>query len=257
MVRTFFTAISVLAATSIFAPLTILFVAVAPKSRLVDWGITTWARWIVAGAGIDVDVEGAEKLDPQGRYVFIANHYSYLDIPSIFATMPQSIRFMAKASLFRIPVFGWALHASGFIPIDRKDRSKAKASFDLAAERIRRGNCVLVFPEEGRSAHKWMRPFQRGAFLLAIRSELPIVPLAIDGTHEVLPVGSVRVRSGRVTVRVGDPIDTARLSIREKKQVMEDARATIGRMLYGSDDRYREYEGLAAGHRGEIESAAQ
>jgi 1-acyl-sn-glycerol-3-phosphate acyltransferase len=257
MVRTFITALGALVATLIFAPLTILFVAIAAKSRRVEWAITTWARWILASAGVDARVEGLEKLDPNGRYVFIANHYSYLDIPSIFATMPQSIRFMAKASLFKIPIFGWAIRSSGFIPIDRKDRSKAKASFDLAAERIRRGNCVLVFPEEGRSSHKWMRPFQRGAFLLAIRSELPIVPLAIDGTHEVLPVGSRRVRPGRVTIRVGDPIDSTRLSIREKKQLMEDARATIGRMLYGSDERYAEFERLAAEKRGRFYFAAQ
>src|SRR4029078_4489492 len=107
---------------------------------------------------------------------------------------------MAKASLFKIPIFGWAIARAGFIPIDRKNRRTAVKSFDLAGERIRRGNTIVIFPEEGRSRERQMRPFQRGAFLLALKSELPIVPLAVDGTYDVMRAGALRVKPGRVTI---------------------------------------------------------
>src|SRR5512141_2602499 len=104
----------------------------------------------------------ARMIDPiirDKRYILIANHYSYFDIPCIFAAIPQPIRFMAKVSLFKIPIFGWALAKSGFIPIDRKNRRTAVKSFDLAGERIRKGNTIVIFPEEGRTRERNMREF--------------------------------------------------------------------------------------------------
>jgi 1-acyl-sn-glycerol-3-phosphate acyltransferase len=138
---------------------------------------------------------------------------------------------MAKKSLFSIPIFGWALARAGFIPIDRKNRRTAVKSFDLAVDRIRKGNTIVIFPEEGRSREVAMRPFQRGAFLLAIRSELPILPLAIDGTYEVLRVGAKRITPGVVTIRVGAPIETAGVSVRAKDTLLEQSRGQIERML--------------------------
>jgi 1-acyl-sn-glycerol-3-phosphate acyltransferase len=138
---------------------------------------------------------------------------------------------MAKKSLFSIPIFGWAIGRAGFIPIDRKNRRTAVKSFDLAVERIRKGNTIVIFPEEGRSRELAMRPFQRGAFLLAIRSELPILPLAIDGTYEVLRVGAKRITPGVVTVRAGMPIETAGVSVRAKDTLLEQSRGQIEAML--------------------------
>ena len=138
---------------------------------------------------------------------------------------------MAKKSLFSIPIFGWALGRAGFIPIDRKNRRTAVKSFDLAVERIRKGNTIVIFPEEGRSRELAMRPFQRGAFLLAIRSELPILPLAIDGTYDVFRVGAKRITPGVVTIRVGTPIETAGVSVRAKDTLLEQSRGQIEAML--------------------------
>ncbi|MGZ4778578.1 MAG: lysophospholipid acyltransferase family protein, partial [Thermoanaerobaculia bacterium] len=158
---------------------------------------------------------------------------SFFDIPCIFVAIKQPIRFMAKISLFKIPIFGWALARSGFIPIDRKNRRTAVKSFDLAAKRIRQGNTIVVFPEEGRSRTREMRPFQRGGFLLALKSELPILPIAIDGTRDVFPVGAKRVKPGRVTVKVGHVIPTAGLSLRDKERLSETSRTQISKMLFG------------------------
>jgi len=247
MFRTLAVVIVAIAATLIFAPLTTFFALLLPGTRGVEWAMNGWGRWIVWAAGIDAVTEGLEKLDPKGQYVLVANHHSYLDIPCLLATIPISVRFMAKASLFKVPIFGWGLQAAGFIPIDRKDRSKAKAAFSLAVERIKRGNSIAIFPEEGRSKDRWMRPFQRGAFLLAIKSELSIVPMAIDGTFNVLPVGALRIKPGRVTVRIGDPFETKELAVRAKKEAMDRTRQSIGVLLYGSEEAYRavEVEALA------------
>lgn len=201
------------------------------SSSWIDPVIRLWARGILWGAGIKLRGEGIERIDRSKRYILIANHHSYFDIPCIFAAIPQPIRFMAKKSLFSIPLFGWALGRAGFIPIDRKNRRTAVKSFDLAVERIRKGNTIVIFPEEGRSREVAMRPFQRGAFLLAIRSELPIMPLAIDGTYEVLKAGANRITPGPVTIRVGTPIETKGVSVRAKDTLLEQSRGQIEQML--------------------------
>lgn len=195
--------------------------------RLIRW----WARTVVHGAGIELHSENIDAMQPDQKYIVIANHSSYLDIPCLLATIPQPVRFMAKASLFKIPIFGWALSSAGFVPVDRKNRRTAVRSFDQAADRIRRGNSIVIFPEEGRASAREMRPFQRGAFLLALKSELPILPLAIDGTFEVLPVGWGGLKPGPVTVRVGQSFPTAGLTVRSKDALMKKTREQIEGML--------------------------
>ena len=189
---------------------------------------------MVAAAGIDLRSENADAIRRDQRYVLVANHYSYFDIPCILAAIKQPIRFMAKASLFKIPIFGWALGRAGFIPIDRKNRRTAVKSFDLAADRIRKGNTIVIFPEEGRSKTREMRTFQRGAFLLALKSEKTIVPIAIDSTFDVFPVAAKRVTPGRVTVRIGTPIETAGRSLRDKQVLLQQAREQVETMLFGA-----------------------
>jgi 1-acyl-sn-glycerol-3-phosphate acyltransferase len=218
-------------ATMFFGTLVLLVAAVRSTSGVIDWLIRRWARTLVNAAGIELHSEGLEILDPKRRYILVSNHYSYFDIPCILAAVQQPIRFMAKASLFQIPIFGWAIGRAGFIPIDRKNRRSAVKSFDLAADRIRKGNTIVIFPEEGRSRTREMRPFQRGAFLLAIKSQQTMVPIAIDGTFNVFPVGARSVTPGRVTVRAGAPIETAGCTLRDKERLAEATRAQIAAML--------------------------
>lgn len=224
-------------AVCVTIPISLVVIAIAlvsSTSPLIDPLIRFWARSIVRAAGIRLETENLDRMDRDRRYILVANHTSYLDIPCIYAAIPQPIRFLAKVSLFKIPIFGWALGRAGFIPIDRKNRRTAVKSFDLAAERIRKGNTIVVFPEEGRSATREMRPFQRGGFLLAIKSEQPIVPLAIDGMFDVLPVGASRVKPGRVVIRVGRPIATAEVTVREKERLAQESREQILGMLEGA-----------------------
>ena len=233
MLRLIWLAIIAVLVTIPAATATILVAAVKSTSPLIETIIRWWAKSLVRAAGIDLRAENAGVIETDKRYILVANHYSYMDIPCIFAAIPQPIRFMAKVSLFKIPIFGWSLARAGFIPIDRKNRRTAVKSFDLAAERIRKGNTIVVFPEEGRSREKKMRPFQRGAFLLALKSEQPIVPVAIDGTHEVFPATRWRVTPGVVTIRVGTPLPTAGLTLRDKDRLLTESRAQIHQMLFG------------------------
>jgi 1-acyl-sn-glycerol-3-phosphate acyltransferase len=236
MLRTIWVAFVALVVTIPLATMVMLIAFVRSTSPVIDAIIRVWARSLVRAAGIDLRTERMDTVDPRQRYVLVANHYSYFDIPVIIASVPQPIRFLAKVSLFKIPIFGWALGRAGFIPIDRKNRRTAVKSFDMAAERIRKGNTIVVFPEEGRSRNRQMRPFQRGGFLLALKSELPILPLAIDGTWDVLRVGAKAITPAPVTIKVGEPIATIGRSVREKEKLAEESRGQIERMLgvYGT-----------------------
>ncbi|MGZ7030767.1 MAG: lysophospholipid acyltransferase family protein [Thermoanaerobaculia bacterium] len=233
MLRTIWAATVAVAVTIPAATATLLIASFRSTSPVIDKIIRLWAKSIVAAAGIDLQTENVQSIRAEHRYILVSNHYSYFDIPCVFAAIEQPIRFMAKVSLFKIPIFGWALGRAGFIPIDRKNRRTAVKSFDLAARRIRQGNTIVVFPEEGRSRTREMRPFQRGGFLLALKSELPILPIAIDGTRDVFPVGAKRVKPGRVTVKVGHVIPTAGLSLRDKERLSETSRTQISKMLFG------------------------
>lgn len=231
MLRTVWAALVGFVASIVAGSLVFLIALVKSNAALIDSVIRVWARLVIGAAGIDLRTEGVETIDPRQRYILVSNHHSYYDIPCILAAIPQSIRFMAKVSLFKIPFFGWGLDRAGFIPIDRKNRRTAVKSFDLAAQRIRKGNTIVVFPEEGRSRERAMRPFQRGGFLLALRSELPILPIAINGTYEVLAAGAKRVTPGPVTIKVGTPIPTAGLTVRDKDRLLEESRAQISAAL--------------------------
>jgi 1-acyl-sn-glycerol-3-phosphate acyltransferase len=227
-----FTAVAVTIPVSLAVTVIALLRSTSPR---IDRLIRVWARSLVRAAGIDLHVENLEALRPHQRYILVSNHYSYFDIPCILTAIPQPIRFMAKISLFKIPIFGTALGRAGFIPIDRKNRRTAVKSFDMAADRIRKGNTIVVFPEEGRSRHREMRPFQRGGFLLALKSEVPIMPIAIDGTFDVYRVGANRITPGRVTIRIGSEIPTVALTLRDKDRLLTESREQIQKMLFGAE----------------------
>lgn len=231
MLRTASALLTAFFATLVIAPLVILVSLVSSSSPLIDRLIRVWARLIVAAAGVRIETVGLENVSADGRYVIVANHYSYLDIPCLLAAIDHPLRFMAKKSLFQVPLFGWGLKAAGFIPVDRKNRRTALQSFDMAAKRIRKGNSITVFPEEGRTSTRELKPFQRGAFLLAMRAGLSVIPVALDGTWDVLRVGQTAIRPGNVTVKIGSPIALEGGGSRAKEQLIRQARSEIRQML--------------------------
>lgn len=230
MIRTLWVAVVALVATFVCSLLVVLVSIFGSHSPLIDRIVRYWARSIVRSAGIRLSVEGEERIDWSRRYVLIANHHSYMDIPILVCAVPQPVRFMAKKTLFQIPVFGWGLKAGGFIPIDRKNRSTAAQSFGLAGERIRKGNTIVVFPEGGRSRRYQMEEFKKGAFLLALKSKLPILPAAIVGAFEVMPATRLKVVPGPVVVRLSPPIEPGEYSVRQMNDLVGHTRGLIDQM---------------------------
>lgn len=230
MIRTFWVAVVALVATLVCSPLVVLVSLFGSHSPLIDRIVKYWGRSIVLAAGIRLSIEGQDRVDWSNRYVLIANHHSYMDIPVLVCAVPQPVRFMAKKSLFQIPIFGWGLKAGGFIPIDRKNRGTAGQSFSLAGERIRKGNTIVVFPEGGRSRQYRMMEFKKGAFLLALKSKLPILPAAIVGNYEVMPATRLRIVPGPVVVKLSAPIEPGSYSVREINDLVGHTRELIDEM---------------------------
>jgi 1-acyl-sn-glycerol-3-phosphate acyltransferase len=190
-----------------------------------------WARCLLAGSGIQVKVEGREKIDANGSYVFAANHLSYMDTPVILANIPD-FRFLAKIGLFKIPLLGTHLATAGHIPVPRGDARAAVKTMTTAAQVIReRGISILIFPEGGRSQTGELDAFQEGAAYIAIRAGVPLVPIALQGTREVLPFGSGHVRSGSVTLRIGDPIPTSGAQVRDRERITAELRDRVVSLL--------------------------
>lgn len=166
-----------------------------------------WSWAILKIGGIRIKILGLERLDPKRAYVFISNHQSNIDILVLIHSLAQfQLRWMAKRELLRIPLFGLAMWASRHIIVDRSDRAKAMASLRRARERIKSGLSVVFFPEGTRSSDGELLPFKKGAFVLAVKSRTPIVPITIKGSGALLPRGEWRLRGGKVEVIVSQPI---------------------------------------------------
>ncbi len=200
---------------------------IPPRGNLMFAVARLWSRGLLAASGVRVEVEIDPEVDPRRHCVVLANHLSLFDIPVLIATSPLQLRFMTKRSLFRIPVFGWALWVAGFIPVDLKDKSQARDTFRAAAARLRAGASVLVFPEGSRSLDGELQPFLSGGFLLALRSGLPILPVGIQGTFEVRHRRSFLIRPGRVRVRYGRPLPVEGYGVRRKAELMAQVRQQI------------------------------
>jgi len=177
-----------------------------PRGDWFLWFARGWARCLLAVGGVSVRVLHPERALGGRSFVVAANHASYADIAVLLARLPLPARFLAKRSIFRVPILGWSIAAAGFVPVDRGDRSRGIATVDAAMRRLRRGRSVVVFPEETRTRTGELLPFKAGAALLARRSGLAILPVGIAGTRTVLPAGSSVISPGRVAVSVGDPI---------------------------------------------------
>lgn len=165
------------------------------------------ARGVLAMSGVALSVSGAERLDLARNYVFVSNHASYFDIPSVLAGIPQDVRIVYKKELERVPFFGWGLKlGKTYIAIDRRQSSDAMQTLAETARRIREGSSVLLFAEGTRSPDGRLQAFKRGPFNLAVRAGIPVVPVTIIGSHRVLPRGSWRVTPGEVRLVVDEPI---------------------------------------------------
>ncbi|HEV8577545.1 MAG TPA: lysophospholipid acyltransferase family protein [Thermoanaerobaculia bacterium] len=216
--------------SAILGALTVLVGWIPPRGRWAFGVMRIWSNGLLAAAMVRVEVHYAPELEPGKSYVFLCNHRSLFDIPVLLATSPGQVRMVAKRSLFLIPLFGWGLTAGRFIPVDRADRSTAGRTFAQAAERLREGTSILMFPEGTRGLTDVLLPFQRGGFLLALKSGLPIVPVGIRGTRAIQRKGSFAIRPGTAVVSYGAPIDPAVYGLRRKAELTHEVRARIAEL---------------------------
>jgi len=190
----------------------------------------SWARMLLRIAGARVRGEGLERIAPGSSYVIVANHLSFMDIPVILAHMPVEIRFLAKRSLFKVPFIGYHLRRAGHLPVEREDVRASLKTMAEAAQMIRnRGISVLIFPEGGRSPHE-MREFREGAAYIAIKAGAPAVPVGLDGTRQILAMGSLHMKPGGVVLRIGEPIRTDGLKIHDRHALTEELRRRVAEL---------------------------
>ena len=194
-----------------------------------------WAQWVIWSTGIQYDVTGLDNLDPDKKYIFMSNHESALDILLGTACIPFNIVFLAKKELFRIPVFGWAMKAAGMIKIDRQNPERARKSVNEAVHRLIHSSfSTLIYPEGTRSETGDLLPFKKGGFILAIRSQLPIVPVTIIGAGDVLSKGSFTINQGQIKIIISKPIPTRNLEVNNKEELIEGCRNAIIKNLSGT-----------------------
>ena len=191
-----------------------------------DWGTNDWSRQILRAAGTPVRVDGLERI-PAGPVVYASNHSSMFDIWALAATLPGSVRFVAKQELARIPLLGRAMIRAGHVVIDRPHPRKALEAYERAAEVIRSGVSAVVFPEGTRSRTGELLTFKNAPFGLAIAAQVPVVPLYVRNTFEIMPKGGYVLRPRPIRIAIGDAISTRGMTVDQRQELRDRVHAAI------------------------------
>ena len=186
-----------------------------------------WARGILFVSRIKVTVNGLANIDPAQSYVYMSNHQSNFDIPVLLACLPVQFRWLAKAELFKIPIFGRAMRGAGYVKIDRFNQEAAFESLSEAAEKMKNGVSVMIFPEGTRSRDGNIRPFKKGGFVMAMDAGVPIVPIVLKGTWTIMDKSSLRINTGQVSLNIEPPIATTGYTRENKDDLIKSVRAVI------------------------------
>lgn len=197
------------------------------KGKVVHHYARLWGKAALFATRVKVRVEGLENLNGKGPYIFMSNHQGYYDIFALLGNLPIQFKWLAKKELFSIPFFGWTMAAAGYIRVDREGNRETVKAMNQAARRIREGLSVVIFPEGSRSPDGSIQPFKKGGFTLAIKSKVPIVPIAISGSREIMPKERLTASPGEIKIRVGAPIEIQNYSMKDRKNLMEKVRESI------------------------------
>lgn len=228
MILSFLIGAGVVVVTVVFGLSAILIAPFNPSGNLAHWFARWWSRTLLQMALIRVHLHGLENI-PQDRVcVLVSNHASAADIPILFGNLPFQFRVIAKDTLFRIPILGWCMSLAGYINIDRSNPRKAVKSLKRAAQKLRSGLPVLVFPEGTRTRTGQLLPFKGGAFLVAIEAGVPVIPIGILGSYDILVKGSSKIRFGiEIHVHIGAPIPTQGYRSKDRDRLAELAQIAV------------------------------
>ena len=228
---------------SVFAYLgIILYILVAAPPALFIGAVLKWKRGMyalghggvglaLALCGIRFRVAGRENIPQDTAVVFCSNHESNVDPPVLFRALHRQLHILYKAELRNVPVMRTVFDVGGFVAVDRRDRDQAMRSLEHGAASLRAGNSFLIFPEGTRSRTGALLPFKKGGFIMAIKAQVPVVPVAIVGGRDAMRKGSAIVRPVKVSVRIGQPVPTAGLSVDQRDQVVAAVRAEVQKLL--------------------------
>jgi 1-acyl-sn-glycerol-3-phosphate acyltransferase len=229
MIRTIFVWSCIVIATLVLGVLTLLGYPFDQKGRIGHHCARLWGRIALLANGVKVKVEGLENIKGKGPFVFMSNHQGSYDIFVLLGHLPFQFKWLVKKELFAIPFFGWAMAAAGYISIDRKGTRKTVEAMNQAAQRIREGMSVVIFPEGSRSPDGSIQPFKKGGFTLAMKSKVPIIPIALSGTREIMPKDRLTASSGEIRIMIGNPIETEPYSLKDRNALMERVSETISK----------------------------
>ncbi len=197
----------------------IIMVLTFNKKIPVIMARTMFAPGILWACGAKIRVSGKENLLTDESYVFVSNHLSFLDIPTLFFAIPHNLYFVAKKQIKNIPFIGWYMIATGMIFVDRTNRVKSRESMDKAGKLIKKGKDVLIFPEGTRSENGDLGPFKKGAFALASSADVAVVPVAIAGTEKVMAPGQITLMPHSVEVVIGKPQKIGKMDLQTFTEV--------------------------------------
>ncbi len=217
------------ASTAVVAPLVVALSFV--NETAPDPLLRLWCNNLLRASGMRIEVQGRERL-PAGHAVYVCNHQSNFDPVLVYASLRKHLRFIAKRELFKIPIFGAALRATGMIPVDRTGSDRDKQAIAKAVDAVRTRVSILFFAEGTRDPEGRLRPFKKGAAVLAIQAQVPLVPLCVAGTKDVLHKQSILVHGGRPAVLVvGEPISTAGMTLQDRDRLTDQAHAVVAQLL--------------------------
>jgi len=229
------------AVTGFISVFIVVFYPLLPRREYSVFSIARlWGRIMLFLTSVEVDVQGRENVIYGKSQIFMSNHQSGFDIFVLLAYIPRYFAWIAKKELFRIPFFGRALRRLGAIAIDRQNVVRAMHSIDDAARTIREGKSVMTFPEGTRSRDGHIQPFKKGVFHLALKSGVPIVPITLIGTREIMPKKSLRVTPGKVTLIIHEPVFLGDYSEATVDQLIERVRKPIVNAYYAHQPHFRE-----------------
>jgi len=218
--------------TTIMLGTTAIFLSLFDSSGNIPHRVARlWGKIQLRITGTHVRIQGLENMDPRKSYILVSNHQSSFDIFSLLGYLPLQFRWIAKAQLFRIPFMGWAMTRTGYISIERDSPKKAYRSMLRAAEVVRKGTSVIIFPEGTRSPDGRLQPFKKGVFLIALKSRAPILPITIQGTSQILRKGDWRTYPGEVKIQIDPPIDTAAIPNEKEMELSQRVRSTMMKNL--------------------------